>query len=201
MGQEANLTVAQAYSRLRWYTWLSRLLGLLCAGYFAICALKGLYPLMETLAAWPPPLNTIGTMAVQAITWVYGSVPGVRQWWPDLSALGLAWLVDTRTLLMAAGIFVAGLMKRAAVDLRERLRRAIESAQLARWRDELRGEAPPAAVNIGNIGGQVNVYQSAPVPKSPWWSRPFGMLLIAVVSGVAAAVLGQWLNLELGLVK
>lgn len=72
--------------------------------------------------------------------------------------------------------------------------------RVALWQRELSGERP-VPVRSDQIGVQVNLHQQLPAPPAPWWTKPWGLLAVAVVGGVAAAVIAQWLNIQLGLVR
>jgi hypothetical protein len=81
----------------------------------------------------------------------------------------------------------------SASNLSSRIKKTIQRVEELGWEQELMGQN-------GQITGakpdilQINIELDQ---KDQWHKRPIGLLLL----GVAIAILGQWLNLQFGLVK
>ena len=75
------------------------------------------------------------------------------------------------------------------------LAEALRAARQELWRRELLGERQvQQAIHL-----HISAISAQPAPPSPWWTRPLGLIVIAVVGGALSTVAGQWLNLVLGL--
>jgi hypothetical protein len=166
-----------------------------------LSGLKTLYAVSAGYAKWIQPLYWLGWAIHHAADVVY-ALPGMPLLWHAVVSFDERWwFLRSGVWASVAIVGLAGVMQRAAAELRANLKKAIDAAQIARWQAELMGQPPPQPVTINQIGVQINNFAQAPVPKSPWWTRPRGLLLIAVVGGLVVAVSGQWLNLQLGLVR
>ena len=201
MGPESDLTVSEAYQRIRWYTWLSRLIFWAVFLLLLLSGLKTFYHLSAGYVTWGKPFFQLGAAVKYAADVVY-ALPGMPLLWNSTVSFDEPWwFLRTGVWASVALVVLAGVMQRAATELRAVLKKAIDAAQIARWQAELLGQPPPQPVTVNQIGVQINNFASAPVPKPPWWTRPKGILWIAVVGGLVVAVVGQWLNIQLGLVK
>jgi hypothetical protein len=159
--------------------------------------LKTVFIFCQGYLTWPRPFSWVGWKVVELAVSI-NDMPFGSALWNLVEPINLPWwLVRTEVLVGCALVFACGVTQRAANVLQSGLAEAYKSVQQELWRRELLGypEPPPQQV----IGVQINVNESSPAPPSPWWTKPWGLILISVVASVAAAVLGQWLNLELGL--
>lgn len=193
------LTLAQTHARIRWYTWLSRFIVATLTGLMTISILKTVYPLTQNYLGWYYPLSLLGWAIQWFVRWIY-NFPGVSFVWPFATIIDPPWwFLRTGVLLSMFFLYIAALIGRAAFNLNADLQEAIRAAQLAHWQAELSAQ-PLRPVTNNEIGVQVNIYQQLPAPPSPWWTTPLGLLIIAIVGGVVTTILGQWLNIQLGLV-
>lgn len=81
----------------------------------------------------------------------------------------------------------------SATSLSVRIKETIKKVEEIEWQQELmaqRGQFSGAKPDVLQINIDLD-------QKDQWYKRPIGLLLL----GIAIAVLGQWLNLQLGLVK
>ena len=193
-------TVGQAYRRSRWYTALAWMIAFACFSFFLLSALKAGVIATQHYAEWRYPLSLFGWAVQRAAVFVY-HLPGGDLLWESVTAMNPPlWLIRPEVVVSMALLFLSGLLRRAASELRSGLQKALSAAQLAHWQRELSGDRP-VPVRGDQIGVQVNLHQQLPAPPTPWWTKPWGLLAIAIVGAVAAAVIGQWLNIQLGLVR
>lgn len=91
----------------------------------------------------------------------------------------------------ALGLAVASSVRRWGSHLRAEVNKAEKKARSKRW--EQTNPAAPAStiVHVGNNFGGIQVI--SPSSKA-WWTRPFGILLLAVVAGVAVNLLTPFFN-------
>lgn len=88
---------------------------------------------------------------------------------------------------------IGRIMWDSASNLSSRIKKTIQRVEELGWEQELMGQR-------GQISGakpdvlQINIELDQ---KDQWYKRPIGLLLL----GIAIAILGQWLNLQFGLVK
>lgn len=77
--------------------------------------------------------------------------------------------------------------------LRARLQRQIERVEDLEWRNSIQSSAVGGtAIAAGSIG-QINLYQH-PMPPSPdgnWWTRPWGIIGLSIISGYVVAVIAK----------
>ena len=194
------LTVGQAYRRARWYKVLAWLIGVACIAFYVLAALKALTISTQHYAEWYYPFSLAGWAVQRAAVFVYNLPAGDLLWQSVMPMNPPLWFIQPEVLVSGVLLFLSGLMSRAALVLRKGLQEALTAVQQARWQREMDGERPERRGG-DRIGVQINLHQQLPVPEMPWWTKPWGLLLIAIVGGVAAAVIGQWLNLQFGLVR
>jgi hypothetical protein len=195
-----TLTVGQAYRRARWYTVIAWLIAAACLVFYVLSALKAGAMATQHYAEWRYPFSWVGWAVQRAASFAY-KLPGGSLLWESVTAMNPPlWLIRPEVVVSLVLLFLSGLMRRAASELRRGLQEALYAAQLARWQRELSGEQPKP-VRSDQIGVQINLHQQLPVPPAPWWTTPWGLLAIAVVGGVASAVIAQWLNIQLCLVR
>ena len=193
-------TVGQAYRRARWYTALAWIIAVACLAFFLLSALKAGVIAAQHYAEWRYPLSLFGWAVQRAAVFIY-NLPGGGLLWESVTAMNPPlWLIRPEVVVSLVLLFLSGLMRRAASELRRGLQQALSAAQLAHWQRELSGERP-VPVRSDQIGVQVNLRQQLPAPPAPWWTKPWGLFAIAIGGGVAAAVIAQWLNIQLGLVR
>jgi len=193
------LTLAQTYSRIRWYMWLSRFIRATLAGLMAVCILKTLYPLTQNYLNWLYPFSWFGWVIQWIAVWIQ-VIPGGSFVWRLVAVIDPPswWFLRTGVLLWIFFLYIARRIGCAGDILNVGLQKAIHAAQLAAWQAELSGQ-PFQPVTNNDIGVQVNIYQQLPAPPSSFWTKPLGLLFIAIVGGVITTIVGQWLNLQLGL--
>ncbi len=151
-------------------------------------------------AQWHYPFSLVGWAVQRAAVFVY-NLPAGELLWQSVKPMSPSfWFVQPEVLVSGVLLFLSGLMRRAALVLRKGLQEALTAVQQARWQRELDGERS-TPLRGDQIGVQINLHRQLPAPPTPWWTKPWGLLLIALVGGVASAVAGQWLNLQLGLVR
>lgn len=88
---------------------------------------------------------------------------------------------------------IGHIMWDSAASLAVRIKDTIKKIEELEWQQELmaqRGQLQEARPDVLQINIDLD-------QKDQWYKQPIGLLLI----GVAIAVLGQWLNLQLGIVK
>lgn len=193
------LSIQEARRRLRRYLWSARGLTWTATGLLLLALLKGVGLLTSGYLGWIHPSAFVG-YGVQWLCYRVQNLPvlgTVFAWMPALTPP--SGLFHPLVLLCFSMFVSGGIAHRAAFYLKEQLTQALGAAQQAKWQAELLGDQPTGP-NTTNIGNHVHIYSAPSVSPGPWWTRPSGLLLIAVVGGVASAVLGQWLNLLLGLV-
>lgn len=81
----------------------------------------------------------------------------------------------------------------SASSLSWRIKKTIQKVEELGWEQELmaqRGQIAGAKPDVLQINIELE-------QKEQWYKRPIGLLLL----GVAIAILGQWMNLQFGLVK
>lgn len=194
------LTVGQAYRRARCYTLLAWLIGAVCIGFYLLSGLKAGAIATQHYAEWRYPFSLAGWVVQRAALFVY-ELPAGDLFWQAVKPMNPPlWLIQPVVLVSGVLLLLSGLMSRAASALRKGLQEALTAVQQARWQREMDGERPGPRGG-DQIGVQINLHQQLPMPKMPWWTKPWGLLLIALVGGAASAVVGQWLNLQLGLVR
>jgi hypothetical protein len=192
------LTVAQANRRARWYTGLAFLGAGLFVAYFALGGLKYLCTLTESYGTWSRPFAKLGWL-VQWVGWHAANMRVIGAVWPHIPALNGPWVfLQMPGAFMIVLLAVSVVMHRAASSIRQDLREVLRQLQQEKWRRELdqdgrRDSAP--------LARQIQIYKDAPVMPMPWWTRPLGLIAIAVVGGVLAGVGTQALNLWLGLAR
>lgn len=151
-------------------------------------------------AEWRYPLSWFGWAIRRLALFVY-NLPGGDLLWAAVAPMDPPlWFIRPEVAVSLMLLFVSGLMRRAALTLRKGLQDALSAAQLAHWQRELSGERR-TPVRGDQIDVQINLHQQLPAPKTPWWTKPWGLLGIAIVGGAAAAVIAQWISLRLGLVR
>jgi hypothetical protein len=194
------LTVGQAYRRARWYTALAWLIGAACIAFYLLSALKTAAPATQHYADWRYPFSWLGWAVQRVVVFVY-DLPGGELLWTAVAPMNPpAWFARPEVAVSLVLLFVSGLMRGAALKLRKGVREALHAAQLAHWQRELSGDRP-APTRGDQISVQINLHQQLKAPPMPWWTKPWGLLTITIVGGVAAAVIAQWINLKLGLMK
>jgi len=88
---------------------------------------------------------------------------------------------------------IGRIMWDSAANLSARVAKTIRKVEELGWEQELMGQK-------GHVAGakpdvlQINIDLEQ---KDQWYKRPIGLILL----GVAIAALGQWVNLQFGLVK
>jgi hypothetical protein len=81
----------------------------------------------------------------------------------------------------------------SASNLSMRIKKTIQRVEELGWEQELMGQRGPFSIAKPDVL-QINIELDQ---KDQWYKQPIGILLL----GVAIAILGQWLNLQFGLVK
>ncbi|WKB50780.1 hypothetical protein [Eleftheria terrae] len=193
------LSVAQAARRQRRYQWFSRWLTWTPASLLLLSGLKGLCWLTHGYLDWgfrPFAYVGYGTQwlcyQVQALAWIGPVFEWVPAFVPPWS------LIHPMFLVCVSMIISGGFAQRASLYLKRELTKAREGAQQARWQAELLGQVP-AHPHVTNVGTHIHIHSAPSVSPGPWWTRPVGLFLIPLFSGGASAVLGQYLNIALGL--
>lgn len=174
---------------------IARVLLVCCVLVFAVAGLKQLAALCADYLNWIPPFNWIGWAIVRSTWGVATNWPG--SWmWTVVPPLGLPyWLLGPWGIAVILTFAFAAVLSRAAHVLRQELAEALRAARQELWRRELLGERQvQQAIHL-----HISAISAQPAPPSPWWTRPLGLIVIAVVGGALSTVADQWLNLVFGL--
>lgn len=115
------------------------------------------------------------------------------EWAPIINPKELNTTGNWGFLFIVVCVAIGRTMWDSASNLSLRIKKTIQRVEELGWEQELMGQR-------GQISGakpdvlQINIELDQ---KDQWYKRPIGLLLL----GVAVAILGQWLNLQFGLVK
>jgi len=115
------------------------------------------------------------------------------QWAPVINPQVLNTPGNYGMLFIALCVAIGRIMWDSAANLSARVAKTIRKIEELGWEQELMGQK-------GHVTGaktdvlQINIDLEQ---KDQWYKRPIGLILL----GVAIAALGQWVNLQFGLVK
>lgn len=200
-------SIAQARNRALWYSTLATVLFAVAVTLLLLWAVKTAYEATGDYQRWPRLLFVMGWWVQWFARRLYSLdvVAGLWNWLPSMARSPI-WFLSPPIVLMVNAVYLGGLLQRAGAYLRRELKQAQQAAQQAVWQEELLrkhgGQASQPQPRAPSIGVYIDLRQQ-PLPKTPWWTHPWGILLLAVaggiVSGIVAGVLTQWLNVSLGL--
>jgi hypothetical protein len=132
-------------------------------------------------------IATIYQLTAPYIDFVWRNVPSINQADPfthgNLFFLGLVGVMIVGKQLVLAG-----------QRLRARLRRQIDRVEDMQWRNSMMQNCAMASTVISaNTVGQVNIYQQPmpPNPEGEWWTRPWGVIGLSIISGYIVAVIAK----------
>jgi hypothetical protein len=112
------------------------------------------------------------------IIYVYNAVPFLDVFWPYLPIFSTSELLSAENLTIAVilSIIACGDRIRASgLDLSQRIVEAREDAESDRWKRSLTGEVPGRH--------DVLALHVRWTPKDEWYKKPFGMVLIGIITG------------------
>lgn len=78
--------------------------------------------------------------------------------------------------------------------LRARIQRQIDRVEDMQWHNSMMASRTPVGTSISaNLIGQINILQQTmpPNPDGGWWTRPWGLIGLSIVSGYLVAVLAK----------
>ncbi|MCF8985534.1 hypothetical protein GIW26_18400 [Pseudomonas syringae] len=121
------------------------------------------------------------------IGFVWRNVPTINQTDPftygNLLFLGLVGVMIVGKQLVLAGR-----------RLRARIQRQIDRVEDMQWRDSMMASGTPVGTSISaNLIGQINILHQTmpPNPDGGWWTRPWGLIGLSIISGYLVAVLAK----------
>ncbi|QRY76906.1 hypothetical protein JVX91_14890 [Pseudomonas sp. PDNC002] len=121
------------------------------------------------------------------IGFVWHNVPTIDQTDPftygNLLFLGLVGAMIVGKQLVLAGR-----------RLRGRIQRQIDRVEDLQWRSSMMQSRVAADTTISaNTIGQINIFQQPmpPNPEGEWWTRPWGIIGLSIISGYVVAVLAK----------
>ncbi|WP_455912684.1 YniB family protein [Pseudomonas putida] len=121
------------------------------------------------------------------IGFVWRNVPTINQADPftygNLFFLGLVGVMIVGKQLVLAGR-----------RLRARIQRQIDRVEDMQWHNSMMASRTPVGTSISaNLIGQINILQQTmpPNPDGGWWTRPWGLIGLSIISGYFVAVLAK----------
>lgn len=147
--------------------------------------------MQESKILWKPGtllqnlINHIYQITASYIGFVWRNVPRINH--TDL-------LAHSHLMFMGlvGAMIVGGQLNIAGKRLRDRINKQIEKVEEMRWCQSMLEGTNRAAVTAKTIG-QVNIYQQPMPPSSQdnWWTRPWGVIGLGIISGYVVAVLAK----------
>jgi len=164
--------------------------------YYFISLLMALYhsaQAMNDTVFWQ-----LGAMVQNAVAALYEvTAPYLGFVWRSVPTLNQADLLTYGNLLFLGflGVIIVGKqLMLSGRRLRERTKRAIKDIEELRWRQSMMSDGSLGGVSISaDTVAQVNIYQQTmpPNPAGEWWTRPWGMAGLSIISGFVVAVLAK----------
>lgn len=143
-------------------------------------------------------LRPLGAMIQNFIANVYEvTAPFIGFVWRNVPTLTQAdpFTYGNLLFLGLVGVMIVG--KQLLVTgqrLRARIQRQIDRVEDMQWRNSMmqNGATAGAAISANTIG-QINIYQQPmpPNPEGEWWTRPWGIIGLTIISGYIVAVLAK----------
>lgn len=195
-----SISLAQARRQVFGYRaagWLLRIAG---AFSMAVWGLRNLYELSR-LFVRSPLFGNLYAGAANLIAWIYRTVPGVPTVWAHAPFWNVFQPFDPSNLSDALYVgFCFGLalcgtgFVQAGANLSRNIKRTKEDMQREQWKEAQR----PSRVQTVNADTviQTQIYLSS---EDKWWTRPKGIVGLAIIGAVIAAIIAQWLNVHMGL--
>ncbi|MFZ3117560.1 MAG: YniB family protein [Variovorax sp.] len=187
------MKISEAKSRITRHRIFAAVIMITATLLLACAALKSIYFSVEgdrtALASLSQTLQRIVYFVykrTQFVSWFW-------EWSPVIKSNELNTTGNWGFLFVVVCGAIGRTMWDSASNLSLRIKRTIHRVEELGWEQELMGHR-------GQIAGarpdvlQINIELDQ---KDQWYKRPIGLLLL----GVAIAILGQWLNLQFGLVK
>jgi hypothetical protein len=155
------------------------------------------------LALWPLKSLYYGTLdsdavlfrpAAQAINaWIvklYNTIPVLRALWPYLPHPSIPPLLSAENLWFALLLLIVAcgaLMRDSGRHLSQRIAAVRQRAEEKRWERSLTGDLPKPDV----LAIQIDL-----TARDQWYKRPFGIVLLAIISGAFLLLIGRLLNIS-----
>lgn len=188
-----HMKIFEAQHRVSRLRALSLLILIVSGVFFLIAALKSMAWAIHGDTTALAPLTQGIQRLIQLIyektdflPWVWHAAPVVNP--REFNSAG-----NYGFLFIACCVALGRLMLDSANHLRARINKTILRVEEAGWEQSLLAEQGLAFGQRPDVL-QINIDLQQ---REQWYKRPFGLLLL----GIAIAVLGQWANLQFGLVK
>ncbi|CAI2435953.1 Uncharacterised protein [Serratia proteamaculans] len=132
-------------------------------------------------------IATLYELSAPYIGFVWRNVPTINQADP--------FTYGNLLFLGFVGVMIVGKqLTLAGRRLKARIQRQIEHVEEIRWRDSMmKNRASVGTVISTKSVGQINIFQQ-PMPlnsESNWWTRPWGVIGLSIISGYFVAVLAK----------
>jgi hypothetical protein len=189
-----DITIHQAQNRIVGRRFLAYCIMLLALLTLSCSVLKSIYFMFANDAATPFALRGVVLRAIYA---VYTATDvGVLSWLWNTAPVADFRRINTPGNYGFVFILLCVAIGRCILDSAERLssrvRKTLAKVEELGWERELMGQRRQGGHEVDVRALTVTLDQG-----SEWYQRPIGIVLLAV----AATVLGQWANLQFGLVK
>ena len=192
----SNLSLLEAESKKRRQLLIGWPLLVVSTTLYTVGCLKGCYSFLSNP---PDQLSAIFFRPLaNLIALLYSTIPGMGLLWsipPDCS------LADWRDssnfsfysfVALSFGLMlVAAELRWSAKNLSERIAGACRRAQEDQWQSEIFGGQPRSSAATALELIQISFYW-----PDRWWSRPFGIIGLAVIAAVLGQAINVWLHLS-----
>lgn len=177
------MTLIQAERKSRRERWIGRFLKIFSAILILGSLLKGCDLLVQNSSL--PPMNVIANV----IFGLYQGIPGIPTLWVYAPSLNLEQPLDPSNMefLVVFGLMLIGAqLLQSGKQLSQRIARIYEKVQEEHWRNQAGG-------NQSNEGIRIQI--EMPVGDN-WWTRPVGIVGLAIIGIVIAQAIMVELSLS-----
>ncbi|WP_312255963.1 YniB family protein [Stutzerimonas nitrititolerans] len=164
--------------------------------FYFVSLLMALYH-AAVAATHIPMLRPLGGSIQNLIASVYeATVPYIGFVWRNVPTINQAdpFTYSNLMFLGLIGVMIlGGQLRIAGKRLQVRINKQIEKVEDMQWRQSMMGGAAGGTSISADTIGHLNVYQQSMPPSSDekWWTRPWGIIGLGIVSGYAVAVLAK----------
>lgn len=187
------MKIFEAKRRVTKHRILSVAIMVISVTFFILAALKSIYFVMASDVSAFSAISQAIQGLVQLIYENTQFLSFFWQWAPVINPQNLNTSGNFGMLFIALCGAIGRVMWDSAASLSLRIAKTIRKVEELGWEKELMGQTNQTARTKPDIL-QINIDLDQ---KDQWYKRPVGLILL----GVAVAALGQWVNLQFGLIK
>ena len=179
--------------------WIFRIAGIFS---FPVWGLRNLYEFFRIFMR-SPLFGNLYALVAKLIVWIYKTVPGVPTVWAHAPCFNVFRPLDASNLpnalyvgsFMGLSFWATG-FSQAAASLSSNITLTETAMQREQWRGQEQPMYPQQTVKADMVI-QTQIYLSS---EDKWWTRPMGIVGLAIIATIIATLIAQWLMLWMGLV-